>query len=128
MKATINKAAKTKFTTSHRKEGKCFLTVYAAIVGDKVPVELRIYYTGTKAYACIWINDNNTETYLSGSGSAGGYGYDKRSAAADEAIRNAGVTISESINARGESAIYAAMSAIATELGYNNTFIFKTNQ
>ena len=127
MKATINKQAKTKFTTSHLKEGKCFLTVYAAIVGDKVPVELRIYDTGKKTTACLWVNDSLSNTYIKGSGASNGFGFDQPSEAAQRAINNAGIVLSEEIDGRGDSAIIEAMQAIATALGHPSAFIFKTH-
>lgn len=40
--------------------------------------------------------------WWSGSGSAGGYGYHKGSAALDEAIRSAGITLSRSVSGTGE--------------------------
>ena len=128
MKATINKAAKTKFTTSHRKEGKCFLTVYAAIVGDKVPVELRIYDTGKKTTACLWVNDSLSNTYIKGSGASNGFGFDQPSEAAQRAINNAGIVLSEEIDGRGDNAIIDAMAAISEALGHANAFIFKTHK
>ena len=100
------------------------------------PVVLRLYWSKVTAYACLWVRG---ETALdaqgstvrlmpgssagdgcgsaSGSGRAAGYGYHKASAAAGEAIRNAGFTLSEAINGRGESAIVDALLAIAQCIG-----------
>lgn len=137
MKATIKTDAKTKFTRSHRKEGKYYFDSYTAIVDGKdhngqqtkkTPVELRLYGTGNKNYACLWVNDGTSNTHTSGSGSAGGYGYHRPSAAAAEAIANAGIELSEHIDGRGESAIEDAVKAIAEALGYVNPFVFHAHQ
>ncbi len=62
-------------------------------------------------YASIWVRAGD---YLfSGHGKAGGYGYCKRSAAVDAAIRSAGITLSRSIAGVGIQAIEDAMLAIA---------------
>lgn len=121
MKATFDPAAKTKFTTSHRKEGKCFFNSYSIVTLDsaennpqlkaRTPVELRCYGTGAKNFACLWVNAS--PLHASGSGSAGGYGYHRTSAAVSEAIQNAGFTLSESIGGVGEGAIRDALCAIA---------------
>lgn len=137
MNATINKEAKTKFTSSHRKEGKYYFDSYTIIVDGtdykgeptkKTPVELRLYGTGNKNYACLWINDTKSNTHISGSGSAGGYGYHRPSAAAWEAINNAGIELSEDIAGRGDGAIESAVKAIAEALGYFNPFVFHAHQ
>ncbi len=62
-------------------------------------------------YASIWVRAG--EYYASGHGKAGGYGYCKASAAVDEAIRSAGITLSRSIAGVGTQAIEDAMLAIA---------------
>jgi len=135
MKATINPSAKTKFTTSHRKEGKCYFESYSAIVrseskynpdqGNAV-VDLRLYGTGTTWYACIWVQTPEGP-HLSGSGSAGGYGHHKPSAAASEAIRNAGIELSQDISGRGDESIRGAVKAIADAIGQSNALIFKSH-
>lgn len=120
MKATYNPDAKTKFTTSHRLEGKSFFSSCSVISlsakpypnGEiHEPITLRIYGTGRKNYACLWINSSPIHT--SGSGSAGGGGYHRQSAAADEAIRNAGFTLDVAIDGMGDGEIREALLAIA---------------
>ena len=128
----------TKFTTSHRKENKCYFESYTAIVDGvdhkgnptkKTPVELRLYGTGNKNFACLWVHDSsNSGVSRNGSGSAGGYGYHRPSAAAAEAIRNAGIKLSEDISGRGGQAIESAVKAIAEALGYSNVFVFHAHQ
>jgi hypothetical protein len=58
-----------------------------------------------------------------GSGSAGGYGYHRPSAAAQEAIENAGFTLANRIDGVGESAMREAVLAIAAALGYPGAFL-----
>ena len=136
MNATYNKEAKTKFTTSHRKEGKYYFDSYSAIIPSKyyenaanAVVELRLYGTGSKNYACLWVHDSsNSGIVTSGTGSAGGYGYHRPSAAAAEAIENAGITLSEDISGRGDGAIESAVFAIAKMLGHDNAIIFHAHQ
>jgi hypothetical protein len=137
MKATYNKNAKTKFTTFHRKENKCYFDSYSAIVirpdydgkpSVFTPVELRLYGTGNSNSAAIWINDNNSGIHTSGTGSAGGYGYHRASAAAAEAIKNAGIDLDTNISGVGESAIERAVKAIAEMLGYNDCPVFHAHQ
>ena len=83
-------------------------------------VDLRIYEGRSRSasvvYALAWINALGE--YGNGKGSAGGYGYDKYSAAAGEALESAGVTLSERIEGVGETAIRAALVAIAHAAGY----------
>lgn len=135
MKATYNKAAKTKFTSSYRKEGKCYFESYNALVNEpnyegslrtSAIVELRLYGTDNTWYAAIWVHGK--EIHTSGTGKAGGYGYHKPSAAAEEAILNAGFKLSERIAGAGDSAIESAIKAIAESVGYPEALIFKAHQ
>ena len=138
MKATYNKNAKTKFSSFHRKETKCFFDSYSAIVirpdlegkpSVFTPVELRLYGTGNSNSAAIWVNDHtNSEINTSGTGSAGGYGYHRPSAAASEAIRNAGIELDQDISGCGDSAIEEAVKAIAEMLGYKDCPVFHAHQ
>jgi len=121
MKATYNPAAKTSFKTAHRKEYKMYQE-YSALVPDlnypnrlKAVVTLRTYWPAQTAYACLWVHGSDIDT--SGSGSAGGYGYCKESAAAAEAIDNAGIQLSESVSGVGTQAIEQAVLAIAAAIG-----------
>lgn len=133
MKATYNKNAKTKFTTFHRKENKCYFDSYSAIVirpdyegkpSVFTPVEIRLYGTGNSNTAALWVNDSVSGIHTSGTGQAGGYGYHRPSAAAREAIYNAGFELSEDISGRGDNAIETAVKAIAASLGYEDCPVF----
>lgn len=135
MKATYNKNAKTKFTTFHRKENKCYFDSYTALAActnyegkpDLKPVvELRLYGTGNSNTAAIWVHAE--ELHTSGTGSAGGYGYHRPSAAAAEAIRNAGIELDKDISGVGDTAIEQAVKAIAEAVGYPDCPIFHSHQ
>lgn len=135
MKATYNKNAKTKFSSFHRKENKVYFDSYTALApcvnyegkADlKAVVELRLYGTGNTNTAAIWVHSD--ELHTSGTGSAGGYGYHRPSAAASEAIRNAGFELDKDISGVGESAIEQAVKAIAESAGYPNCPVFHAHQ
>jgi len=136
MKATFNPTAPTKFTTTHRKEGKCFFSSMIVISLADKPYTLpprqperiicRFYGTGSINTCCIWAN--NGEIHTSGSGSAGGYGYHRPSQAMENAIRNAGFTLSESIGGVGETAMEEALIAMAKALGIKRPAIIRSHQ
>jgi hypothetical protein len=123
---------------AHRKEGKCHFESYSIIDPDRLwtrsnedgggqeapaVIECRLYGTGAKNYACIWVS-KEPWGWSSGSGSAGGGGYHRPSAAAQEAIDNAGFTLSRPIDGRGESAIVEALFAIAKVIGVTKPILF----
>jgi len=68
----------------------------------------------------IWIMGDNS---CSGSGEAGGYGYDKMSASLSDACDSAGITLSRNIHGVGEFAIKEAMDAIAKACGITKYII-----
>lgn len=133
MKAKFYKNVKRKFCASHRKEKGGFYQEYAALIPSKwskqefqAVVTVRLYWPGqTTCYACAFVTHKKAVledggTCVSGSGSAGGYGYDKPSAAAGEALRNAGFALEKSISGVGESAIREAVLAVAKAAGWPN--------
>lgn len=113
---------KTKFTTSFRKEKAGLHAEYSALVVEpesqtlRQVVNLRLYWPGEVCYAALWVN--GCEVNTSGTGSAGGGGYCKASAAAHEAIANAGFALSEPIDGRGTGKIRDAVLAIAAAVGF----------
>lgn len=113
---------------AHRKENN-FQNSYkltAIYKGELVEIaDLRTYGTNAKNYACFWLHDTKTQTYASGSGSAGGYGYHRPSAAASEALEKAGVELSSSISGRGDSAIKEALLSIGKKLGYKKLYLIE---
>jgi hypothetical protein len=66
-------------------------------------------------YCSVWVT-NGKDYWTSGKGDAGGGGYCKKSAALDDAIRSAGITLSRSVSGTGE--IREACEAIARAFGY----------
>jgi hypothetical protein len=135
MKAKYDPKAKTKFTTSHRRENGGFLEELSVISLSAKPFNgrihpaliARIYIKSTKSAntACLWINHG--ENHASGSGQAGGYGYHRPSEALERAINNAGFTLSESIGGVGEGAMESALLAIAKTLGIKRPAIHRAH-
>jgi hypothetical protein len=116
--------------TSHRKEN-AFNNEYAIIAFDNGeflnPITLRTYGKGSTYYACLWVYDNNKGFSATGSGSAGGGGYHKESAAASEAISKAGIELDKSIAGRGDTAIVDALKSIAAFMGFKNYTLHKAH-
>lgn len=131
MIATINELNKApKFNIAHRKDNHFRKQITAIAINPDGrmydAVTLRIYTTDAKTYACIWLASNCSwggaiDCWRNGSGSAGGYGYHRASAAASEAIYNAGITLSEDINGRGDLAMEEAVAAIARAMWVDET-------
>lgn len=82
----------------------------------KNAAEIRIYGTQARNYAAAWIHAKGV--YACGGGMAGGYGYHRPSAAAANALKDAGVELENPISGVGESAIEGALYAIGVALGY----------
>ena len=112
---------------SHRKENNGFAREYALIDLDKGRdvVALRIYWPGTVAYACVWINAESA--YARGAGKAGGGGYCKESAAAHGALADAGIKMESDIDGRGTQAIEGALMALAAYLQIARPYIHKAH-
>lgn len=105
------------FNRNHRKENH-FMEQYTALIltkeGMREAVTLRVYGTQAMNYVCLWFN--NGDQWASGTGSAGGYGYHRPSAAAAEALKKAGVELSERIHGQGDEVIREAVKALAKKL------------
>ncbi len=71
-------------------------------------------------YCLLWIHGDTQ--WGSGKGQAGGYGYDKTSAAFSEALDSAGIK-NYGINSAGETAIKQAIQEIADNFGFTSVFI-----
>lgn len=134
MKAQIIPNHVCKFTTSHRKEGKCFFSSLSVVsLADKPRfggrldprVTLRLYGTGNRNFACLWVHAE--PIHRNGSGWAGGYGYHRPSAAAAEAIHNAGFKISADISGGGEEAMREAVLAVAKAAGVKRPAIVEAH-
>lgn len=104
------------------------VAVVAVVKGRPVDViTCRIYMglsrNSSTVYATVWLHGK--EYHASGSGQAGGYGYNKESAAVDTALSMAGVKLSRSIHGTGETR--EALEATARALGYRGQLLTITN-
>lgn len=123
MHATLTKTNHTGKVAPNRKENS-FMRQFTVITPELEDIiQLRIYGTNARNYACIWVH--SSPVYVSGGGYAGGYGYHRPSAAAQVAINDAGIVLSENIAGVGDSAIENALLAIAEALGKSGCKIFK---
>lgn len=106
---------KQSYKSSHRKDN--LYNSYRTIDKEfQTIVDCRTYATKSMVYCCIWIRTPYPEPERQGSGSAGGYEYDKESAAVAEAIENAGIDLSQHIGGRGDTAIEIALNAITKKV------------
>lgn len=84
------------------------------VVNGEITTLVQAYFymgrssSASVVYCNLWVNGE----CRSGSGSAGGGGYDKFSAALAEAYRNAGITLDTNIAGVGDSAIRKSMLAV----------------
>lgn len=120
MKATLKIENANGIRSSHRdaewKNGMTTGYKAFAIIDGKLVVladmRIAISKSGTP-YACFWAyRPGGDGMWSNGSGTAGGYGYHKASAAAGKAIRAAGFSLSEDIDGRGDGAIRDAVLAV----------------
>lgn len=72
---------------------------------------------GSRVRCNLWIHSPGL--HARGSGSAGGYGYCKRSAAASDAFAHAGITFDADMNGAGMGMVRDALEAIARHFGYS---------
>lgn len=119
-------------------------TLIACVAGDwRELVNVRCWMgrsrTASTVYCALWVDGNDSKGihWCSGSGSAGGYGYDKCSAAIEGALHSAGVKLfgkpshlaastngvfdadkPAHIGGAGDSAVEAALYAIGEAMGY----------
>lgn len=118
IKATLTTKSYTGKIRENRKEDH-FKMQYTLVNTElKDVVQVRIYRTKSRSYACIWVQDSKHSTHVSGGGYAGGYGYHKDSASVASAIENAGIKLDCDISGRGDSMIESAIKAIGKALGY----------
>ncbi len=130
MEAKITNKMVDNLNINHRKENK-LQDEYSVIVLDDsfgdythIPITVRIYGTNAKNYACVWIYGKGIDGInISSSGSAGGYGYHRPSAAVADALNNAGIELSSNISGVGNKAIMDAISAIARSMGYKKFYV-----
>ena len=119
------------FTRSHCKENKPTTTLavmYVDVNGKiKTAMQLRVYHLSpsqdgsARVYAAFW---TFLDDYASGTGYAGGGGYCKSSAAASEAILNAGFVTDTPTSGRGMREVENALLEIADFYDLDNAQIF----
>ena len=92
-------------------------------------VTLRLYMGRSKnaetVLASVWVIGNGT--HKGGTGNAGGWGYCKRSAAASQAFRSAGIAFDEPVDGRGMSVVREAMEATVRAMGYRGQVLIVEN-
>ena len=104
---------------------KEMVRAYSYVKNDTEIIAVRWYMGRSSAssvvYCSIWVA--TPDIYFSGTGKAGGYGYDKYSASFENACESAGISISPLISGVGVSAIKEVLSEIGRILGYPNGLI-----
>ena len=126
MKAVFKEKEKTGNIRANRRENS-FNQQYTLVVKNGIDLcevaVIRLYHTSCRSYACLWINCHKNGIHVSGGGSAGGGGYHRGSAAVAFAIDDAGISLSENIDGRGEEKIKEALQAIGLALGYKKSLV-----
>lgn len=100
-----------RLNASHRKE-KHFYS-QREISGEGGYITVRFYETTSRIYCCIW--GNAKDVYFTGSGWAGGYGYNMESASMEEAFKACGIDLMGTLGASGECE--KAINVVAEALG-----------
>lgn len=115
MQATLEQPTYNGKNLSYTKE---LARAWSYIVGKKEVLVVRWYMgrsrTASRVYCTIW------GSRFSGTGHAGGYGYDKFSAAFQKACQDAGITLDKSIAGVGDEAVRQALLAIGESVGEPN--------
>lgn len=103
--------------TIRDREEKYLYKGYKAVCidGDKMRtlVDVRIGATSSAHYTCVWLAGNE---YSYGSGKAGSYGYDRASAAIENAFRAAGMQFNETFSGCGSTMTEEAIRAAGEHL------------
>ncbi len=112
---------------AHRKES-AYVGSYLVVTPDMgVQIDLRIYETKAKTYACVWLTAKAPKGDLAnGSGSAGGYGYHLTSAAVHSAFKAAGIEI-DGLSGVGSTGIEKALVMVAAQMGHKKVTVFNTH-
>ena len=98
--------------------------------GLSAVIDCRFYGSGSRVYCCVWLNFPATKKHpdgihVSGGGYAGGYGYDKKSAALASALEQAGVKLPWSLSGTGENE--RALLDICAAAGFKNSTIISAH-
>lgn len=91
---------------------------------------VRFYGSAATVYCVVWISAwrhgfpaAGSTASCRGCGKAGGYGYHKASAAMQEALLDAGFTLSDDIAGRGDGAMREALESMAKLFGIARPYI-----
>jgi hypothetical protein len=98
--------------------------------GMSAVIDCRFYGSGSRVYCCVWLNFPSSKRHpdgihVSGGGYAGGYGYDKKSAALASALEQAGVKLPWSLSGTGENE--RAMLETCAAAGFKNSTIISAH-
>ena len=98
--------------------------------GLSAVIDCRFYGSGSRVYCCVWLNFPASKAFpnglhVSGGGYAGGYGYDKKSAALASALDQAGVKLPWSLSGTGENE--RALLEICAAAGFKNSTIISAH-
>lgn len=120
MKATIHKQVSNARNYSGEKELCRGMYVIGTRNGKLDEVVTARFWMGRSASASVvhcsvWVRCD--PHWTSGKGKAGGGGYHKMSAALQEALSDAGITLDEPIDGCGDSAMEKALEAVARAAG-----------
>lgn len=119
MKATIVSENHNAKISYGKKE---LVKAYVVLSGSKEVINVKLFM-GRSASASVVYCNFFVIGLQSGAGTAGGYGYDKQSAAVSCAIKSAGIELSKDISGVGPTAIREALGAIMEALGYQDHII-----
>lgn len=112
MSKVISFTPKEGLKTSHKKDkGLTYSWVLLDCKTKQELVTVRAYWPSAVCYACVWIWGHWVKSkYATGSGSASGYGYDKKEQAVKHAFIEAGVELFESYNEQQPRDILVALA------------------
>lgn len=126
-----------KFNINHRKENKfsSSLKLMAIYKGQLIEIiDLRLYATNVRVYACAWVmcNFKGTKKHQNisngqGSAFAGGYGYCKSSSACAYALNNAGLEFNKNADGVGMNTVVSQLEAFGAWLGYKNVHVVNSH-
>ena len=122
---SFNQAEDPRNTYSYRRE-KHFdsqLSIIDLDEGREIAC-VRFYRPNETVYCVVWIR---SEKPARGYGKAGGGGYHKRSAALEDSLSRAGITLSEPIGGCGDSAMDEAMLALARHMGVTRPLVVRAH-
>jgi len=95
--------------------------------GHQQVIDCRLYVgrsaKSSRVYACVWVHAPKAPEYLYTHGYAGGWGYDKKSAAVWDALNNAGFAFRADFSGRGMDSAVDALRSVAEYYGYDDCIV-----